>query len=383
MAVCCIGILGTMALCLREYRRSAFIHLSVFCGMMAAENPEAEEMVLSCVKQYRDGVAPDSGFLEQYGYQVQDFDSGLPVNVVMAGMIMTSMSFLGFCLIRLWSYRYKRGRIAELTACLERINAGSESTVLGVKEDEFSHLQDEICKTVTELYRTREQAVAAKTNYADNLANVAHQLKTPVTAAMLTVQLMEEAEGRGAGAEARKDYIGRIKKQLERLRCLEESLLTLSRVDAGTLRLEDAEVDCYTVLNLAADHVQDLFEAKEVTVEIPDDGCVTFRGDLEWSMEALINLFKNCMEHSPRGGVVHCSYAVNLLYVEIRIWDEGTGFAHEDFPHLFERFYTGGGNGIGIGLPLASSIFALQNGTVTADNMPQGGACFEIRIYSH
>ena len=107
---------------------------------------------------------------------------------------------------------------------------------------------------------------------------------------------------------------------------------------------------------------------------------------------------KNCMEHSPHGGTIHCDYSSNLLYVEMQIWDEGAGFPAEDIPHLFERFYRGNkwkrkepadnemnanDTGVGIGLSLARSILELQNGTIMARNLPQGGACFEIRIYSH
>ena len=76
----------------------------------------------------------------------------------------------------------------------------------------------------------------------------------------------------------------------------------------------------------------------------------------------------------------------NPLYKEIRIWDMGSGFDPDDIPHLFERFYRGKravGNGIGIGLSLAQSILELQNGTISAYNLQNGGACFEIRVYSH
>ena len=103
-------------------------------------------------------------------------------------------------------------------------------------------------------------------------------------------------------------------------------------------------------------------------------------------MEALINLLKNCMEHSRPGGTVHCDYLSNPLYAEIQIWDDGTGFDTEDLPHLFERFYRGRravGSGIGIGLALAKEIFELQNGTIQSRNLQGGGACFEIKIYRH
>ena len=78
--------------------------------------------------------------------------------------------------------------------------------------------------------------------------------------------------------------------------------------------------------------------------------------DMDWTMEAIMNLLKNCMEHTPAGGVIHCSYEQNPLYTQIIIRDEGEGFAKEDLPHLFERFFRGQnakGGGIGIGLSLA------------------------------
>ena len=91
------------------------------------------------------------------------------------------------------------------------------------------------------------------------------------------------------------------------------------------------------------------------------------------------------MEHAA-GGTIHCFYAQNPLYTEILIWDEGKGFAKEDLPHLFERFYRGQDakeGGIGIGLALAKEIMERQNGTIRAKNRPEGGACFEIRFYSN
>lgn len=265
-----------------------------------------------------------------------------------------------------------------MTNYLEQINVGAAGTVIQTKEDEFSHLQDEIYKTVTSLYQTREAAVQAKVNFADNLANIAHQLKTPITAAFLSLQLMKSTTPNVYGEQ--------IGEQLERLNRLEESLLTLSKIDAGTLHLEFSQVDIYTALNLAAENLNDLLMKENISVDIPDNGCIEICGDMEWTMEALINLMKNCMEHSAYGGTIHCNYSSNPLYVEILIWDDGEGFWPEDIPHLFERFYRGkgaAGNGIGIGLSLACSIFELQNGNITARNLQSGGACFEIRMYSH
>lgn len=381
--LCLIGILGLTALYVREYRRSAFLHLSTFCAMAVEENPKMEEALLASVKKYYNGygnLTQNGLFLEQYGYKSEALDAVLPAYAVVVCSVLSVVSACGL-LYAVWCpYRYSQARAAALTDYLGQINTGRGGTILPVQEDGFSHLQDEIYKTVTELYRTREQAVAEKLNYADNLANIAHQLKTPVTAAHLALQLMEETKDE----EKTTEYAGRIRRQLERMHGLEEALLTLSKIDAGALHMECTEVDIYTVLNLAADNLYDLLSQKGVTVFIPEQGCATFRGDMEWTMEALMNLIKNCMEHSGEGGRVYCDYSVNPLYAQILIWDDGTGFSEEDIPHLFERFYRGkdaDGNGIGLGLPFARSIFDLQNGIIAARNLPQGGACFEIKIY--
>ena len=380
-AVLLTGTLLTLTLFLRAYRQTAFEHTSALCEIILENTPEAEPQLLEALKDYHaltEQELKGNSYLGKYGYRMDDFCKGFPPDIFLFPLLSFLASACAFAFGILLFRRKNRRRIADLTGYLERVNTGTGGTLVQAREDEYSHLQDEIYKTVTTLYQTREAAVAAKKNFAENLANIAHQLKTPITASFLSLQLLKQ--------ERPGTYAAQIGRQLERLSRLEESLLTLSRIDAGALPLKQEKVDLYTVLNLAADNLDDLLRKNHIAVEIPENGCIEFSGDLEWTMEALINLFKNCMEHSQPGGTVHCDYSCNPLYAEIRIWDDGAGFDMEDLPHLFERFYRGRravGNGIGIGLALARSIFELQNGTITASNLRNGGACFEIRLYSH
>lgn len=379
--VCVVSIIGITVFWQYEYRQTAFEHVSQFCEIIIENHPEGEEQVLSALKQYHtlaEQEVKENQFLKQYGYRNHEFCEGVPWNFFIPSVVLIFLVICGF-LLTVWRMNKRnRMRIAELTRYLEQVNVGAAGTVIQMKEDEFSHLQDEIYKTVTSLYQTREAAVQAKVNFADNLANIAHQLKTPITSAFLSLQLMKNTTPNIYGEQ--------IERQLDRLNRLEESLLTLSKIDAGTLHMEFSQVDIYTALNLAAENLNDLLLKENISVDIPDHGCIEIYGDMEWTMEALMNLMKNCMEHSKHGGTIHCDYSSNPLYAEILIWDDGEGFQAEDIPHLFERFYRGkgaAGNGIGIGLSLAHSIFELQNGNITARNLPEGGACFEIRVYSH
>ena len=388
-AVSLISSAVTAMLLSCHYSRLQFDLVNVICGEVLEQEPEMKHIVSAALKEYTggnaDGVAMGD-VLSVLGYRISDFsDSSVTYDIMFA----TTGFLAGIVLFAItYAFRNKTEakRIEELSDYLEQVNMGKAVVLSASGEDLFSKLEDEIYKTVTFLYQTKDAAVQAKNDFAENLSNIAHQIKTPITAISLSLQTLSEMPLK---KEYEKDRMEQIKKQLNRLIHLEESLLVLSRLDAGTLRFQKEDVDVFTLLVLAADNLQELFTDSGTFIDIPESGEMAVTADLNWTMEAVINVMKNCMEHNA-GGTVHCSYGQNPLYTEIFIWDEGDGFAKEDIPHLFQRFYRGksadaGGNirgsGIGIGLALSKEIIEHQNGTIRAKNLPNGGACFEIRFY--
>ena len=357
------------------YRQVCFRILGGFCESIIEKNPDSKQAVLELLKT-QDFHMTDENILSNFGYD--------PLNLGImdtTALWIAVLSFLAGGIVFFFSFWYwhrkSDARIQALTGYLERINTGVQGLVFESTEDEFSKLQDEIYKTVTELYQTREEALAARNNFAENLSNIAHQLKTPITSISLTVQMAKEYLGDTRAAE--------IERQINRLMHLEEALLLLSRIDAGTLAFDRKPTDVFTILSLASDNLYEFFMQKGVLIDVPELGEININVDLNWTMEAVMNLMKNCIEAAGTGTAVHCSYEKNPLYVEIRIWDEGEGFAKEDLPHLFERFYRGENaknTGIGIGLSLSRAIIERQNGIIRAFNFPNGGACFEVRFYT-
>lgn len=388
-AVSLISSAVTVMLISYRYSRLQFDLVSVICGEVLEQEPEMKHIVSAALKEYTSGNADGAAMgdvLSVLGYDISDFaDSSVTYDI----MFVTTGFLAGIVLFAAtYAFRNKTEakRIEELSDYLEQVNMG-KAIVLSVSgEDLFSKLEDEIYKTVTFLYQTKDAAVQAKNDFAENLSNIAHQIKTPITAISLSLQTLSEMPLK---KEYEKDRMEQIKKQLNRLIHLEESLLVLSRLDAGALMFQKEDVDVFTLLVLAADNLQELFADSGTSADIPESGEMAVTADLNWTMEAVINVMKNCMEHNA-GGTVHCSYGQNPLYTEILIWDEGEGFAKEDIPHLFKRFYRGKnadagcnicGSGIGIGLALSKEIIEHQNGTIRAKNLPNGGACFEIRFY--
>ncbi len=363
-----------------HYGRLQFDLLNVICGEMVEQEPETKNIIAAALKEYTGGNpdgAAEEDMLSALGYRISDFSG----STCGQNALFTAMGILTGLLLFISTFLYRNKmenmRIRALAEYLEQVNTGKAAILSASGEDDFSRLEDEIYKTVTYLYQTKDSAVQAKNDFAENLSNIAHQIKTPITAISLSVQIMKQSIDNR--------HLEQVEKQFLRLTHLEEALLVLSRIDAGTLHLQRDEVDVFTLLVLAADNLQELFASSRTSVHIPEQGEMLVTADLDWTMEAVMNLMKNCMEHSS-GGMIHCSYAQNPLYTEILIWDDGEGFAKEDIPHLFERFYRGQNaseGGIGIGLALSKEMIERQNGTIRAQNRPDGGALFEIRFYSH
>ena len=379
-------------------RRTSYELVNAICSEVIGQEPGAQKIISAALKEYTEGNPgrfSEDSVLSSLGYRVSDFLDVQGKRIVFFAAAGWLIGLLLFLFIFLYRSRMENRRIRALTEYLEQVNSGRALILSASGEDDFSKLEDEIYKTVTSLYQTKDQAVQARNDFADNLSNIAHQIKTPITAISLAVQRMKQNLGYAASKqmadhnipeqEESRTALEQVEKQLSRLTYLEEALLVLSRLDAGALVLRKEETDVFTLLVLAADNLQELCLSSGTSIEIPEQGEMLIPVDMDWTMEAVMNLMKNGIEHN-KGGTVHCSYARNPLYTEILIWDNGEGFAKEDLPHLFERFYRGanaGEGGIGIGLALTKEIIERQNGTVRAQNRPEGGACFEIRFYSH
>lgn len=373
----------TVLLLSNHYSGVQFQNLEGLCRVLIEEKVSNRDALLEVIKENRGAngkVKWKDGdkILESFGYYAADFtDEEWENGRTTAAVCLGASVFIFLAAFIYWHNRECR-QIQAITEYLEKVNMGEKGLIFAEGENDYSRLQDEIYKTVTSLYQTRDAALAARNNFADNLYNIAHQLKTPITGIALSAQMIEEKYD--------SEYARQIQKQVARLTYLEEALLLLARIDAGTLVLKKENLDVFTLLTLAADNLQELFVPSNTAVDIPERGQVEIIADMEWTMEAVMNLFKNCLEHSSADAVIYCTYEQNPLYVQILIWDEGEGFEKEDIPHVFERFYRGKNaakGGVGIGLALSKAIIEMQNGTISAGNLPEGGAYFEIRIYSH
>ena len=271
--------------------------------------------------------------------------------------------------------------IAELSRQMDAILHGQGSLLVHENDEgELSILRSEVQKMTLRLKENADALQSDKQYLTRAMEDIFHQLRTPLTAMNLEVSLLRAEElpyGR------RLELTRELKKQLEHVNWLVETLLKMSQLDAGTVALRSDPVAVRELVDRAAGPLAIPMELRGQSLRV-DVGEEHFTGDLLWSAEALGNILKNCMEHTPEGGTVTVQAEEMPIFTQLVVRDTGSGFDPADIPHLFERFYRGataGDGSIGIGLAMSRMVIAAQNGTITADNPTDGGARFTIRFY--
>lgn len=285
-----------------------------------------------------------------------------------------------FLALHLWSTARRYRKLAELSSDLDRILHGEDDVILGqYAEGELAILQNEIHKMTIRLREQQQTLQLDKVHLADSIADISHQLRTPLTTINLLVSFLSEPE---CTDTRRWKLTQELFSLLSRIDWLITALLKLSKLDAGTVHFRQEQIELAELLHRAAEPLLVPMELREQRLSITAEGM--FDGDIAWTQEALANILKNCMEHTPAGGTITVTTLETVLYREVRISDTGCGIAQEDLPHIFERFYKGKDadeKSFGIGLALARRIITQQNGTIKAENGPDGGALFTIRFY--
>ena len=153
------------------------------------------------------------------------------------------------------------------------------------------------------------------------------------------------------------------------MKWLIETMLSLSRIEADAVRLAAEPVSCRELIAQSVEAVSVAAELKGVSIVPCIEGEPVFTGDLHYSAEAIINLLKNAVEHTPAGGTVTVTAQENNLSAAITIADTGEGIPESELPHIFERFHRSSEyskNGFGIGLAFAQKVITAQNGYLKA-----------------
>ncbi|MBR1763573.1 MAG: HAMP domain-containing histidine kinase [Eubacterium sp.] len=289
---------------------------------------------------------------------------------------------LGTALIAVFTvYTLRRYRaLSRLNDYLSLVCSGNfELDIESNAEGELSILKNNLYKVITRLKTQNEVIEADKVYLADSLADISHQLKTPLTSLMVVSELLEKEQNE----EKRKEFVAIINSQCEKMSWLIQTLLKLSKLDAGTAQMNCEELSAREIIENSLSPFLLTLDLKNISVN-KDISDFSFKGDKNWSVEAIQNIIKNCIEHTPNGGCLEISTDETTVFKRIVIRDNGCGISKEDLPHIFERFYRGknsSSESVGIGLALSKAILGKENASLSVSSEEGRKTEFEIKFY--
>jgi len=393
MSMIALSLVTVLAAVMLSLAIAAYVNQAVkdtyagIVGTVAQKYPQAEAQVVQDLRSTgADSVNLGTQVLEKYGLGDQSgaetgVAAGLLARLLPVGLALVGLVCAGFIFLLVRYQRVVSAQVAGLSTYLRQIDAGDYSLdVRDNGEGSFSLLKNDLYKVTVRLREQAELLQKDKTALSNLIADISHQIKTPLTSLGVLADLLAEDPPEAD----RRAFVERLRVQLGRIQWLVAALLKLARLDAGTAAFKSEPVDLGELVRRAVEPLQIPLEIKKQRLVIHGDDGASFTGDLNWSAEALTNVVKNCVEHTPEGGRIEISYGANALYAEIIVSDDGEGIASRDLPNIFNRFYRGeiaGENSVGIGLALAKAIFNAQGGDISVRSQPGVGTSFDIRVF--
>lgn len=365
----------------RKYLKIVNAKIDNIISQVIEKYPDiTEEEVLEILKN---NETPESSVLEKYGYTPdisyiktlgEQIETNKKQNIAL--VIIFGTVSLGIYLIYVITQEKK---IAEINEYIKQIN--NKNYILKIEENdngELSKLRNELYKTTVLLKETAE--ISEKENLSTAIADISHQLKTPLTS--IRIMLDNIQDDPDMEKEVREDFLREISKQIDWISSLVVALLKIAKFDAGTIKMENNEINAKNLIDNIISNLAILMELKNIEIITNVDEKATFIADYKWQQEALTNILKNAIEHSKHNSRIYITVENTNLFLKIIIKDEGSGIDKEDLKHIFQRFYktkNSSENSIGIGLPLAKAIIEQSNGYIKVETKYGEGTSFEVK----
>ena len=360
--------------------------IAVIVSLVEEEYPNIDRNELISILNSDHKVSED--IFSRYGIDVQKESIIIENDRLFSRFIIIyNILFIGLALSIILLYLKHENdqdkEIKRIVKCIKEINKKNYAiNIEDNTEDELSILKNEIYKTTVMLKEMAESSKDDKLRLKDSLSDISHQLKTPLTS--INIMLDNILDNPNMDEDTKEKFIQSIKREVTNISNLATEILKLSKFDANVVRFENKEVLVKDIIKKAISNVEMMAEIKNVEIKVVFHDNVKLVCDLNWQVEAIINILKNCIEHSSENSFINIEVIDNKIYKEIIIKDSGEGIDKKDLLHIFERFYKGKNSSkdsVGIGLALAKKIIEMNNGSISVNSVKGKGTVFTIRYY--
>ena len=360
--------------------------IAVIVSLVEEEYSNIDRSELISILNSDDKISED--IFSRYGIDVQKESIIIENDRLFSRFIIIyNILFIGLALSIILLYLKHENdqdkEIKRIVKCIKEINKKNYAiNIEDNTEDELSILKNEIYKTTVMLKEMAESSKDDKLRLKDSLSDISHQLKTPLTS--INIMLDNILDNPNMDEDTKEKFIQSIKREVTNISNLATEILKLSKFDANVVRFENKEVLVKDIIKKAISNVEMMAEIKNVEIKVVFHDNVKLVCDLNWQVEAIINILKNCIEHSSENSFINIEVIDNKIYKEIIIKDSGEGIDKKDLLHIFERFYKGKNSSkdsVGIGLALAKKIIEMNNGSISVNSVKGKGTIFTIRYY--
>lgn len=363
-------------------------------GTLYAENPElAKQWLILLVqsdKPSSDNLTSGRQLLTRSGMTPQMESSLLPVIEQYQSRTVWSLTlggialFVLMALLLLREYRKHLSEMRSLAIALEdTVKHNKPMDYRLYEEGELGLLANSVQELSLRLRETIDQLHQDKAFLKDMVADISHQLKTPLASLMIYVDLLREGKVDDTHAA---EFLNTCQGELDRMEWLILTLLKLARLEADALEMSLKESPLVNTVMEAMNAVRRLAEDKHIELKLEDsDKSISPLHDSHWLAEAITNLIKNAVDHSPPESKVTIGWEHTPVFIRLRVKDQGRGIPQKHLPHIFKKFYRASseGSGVGLGLPLAKTIVERHGGMLSATANPSGGTSFVLTLPHH
>ncbi len=371
-------------------------------GVIKENYPDiSDEEIISMLNEKDNNTYLEIGKELAQKYGITENDSAIvkleetQSNTIIYSSAVIGILILAIIVIWLVNRMIQKRKIDGITKYIREINNRNyELKIKENAEDELSNLRNELYKITLMLKEEAESSKKDKKFLAKSLSDISHQIKTPLTS--ISIMLDEIKDNENMDEETKQRFIFEISRQVEQISFLTIALLKLSKLDSGTVEFEKSKYKLDELVQNAIKNLEIPLEVKNIQVEtnfekvnenkeeINNEVATEIIGDYRWTLEAVTNIIKNCIEHSKEHTKLYIQIRVTHVYTELIIKDEGEGIDEKDLKHIFERFYKGKNsseNSFGIGLALSKTILEKQNASISCSSTLHKGTTFKIYFY--
>lgn len=390
LLILCLSILFCLILGINSfniYKKELIKNNSNMIGTIIKNHPELEvEIINNLMANGFENSEYGLEILNKYGLDDAKYldyfanNHKLKIGLLIYNIIVIVFIFIAYFIIHYIFLKKQYNKINKIDKYLDNIlNNNYSLDIRDYMEGDISNLKNDIYKVTVRLKEQNELSLKNKKALEDTLADISHQIKTPLTSMNVINDILIDNE---LDHKSQIDFLNKNRNQLERIEWLVTTLLKISRLDSGTVVLKKEKVNIDELIEKTIEPIKILAELKSITIETKINGDY-FYLDFNWTLEALMNILKNACEHTNDSGKILIEVLDNPLYLNIKITDNGSGMSKEEQKHIFERFYKGAHNkdSIGIGLNMAKKVIDLQNGSIDCISDKNVGTTFDIKFY--